>query len=116
MLRLGRFGAGGALKGDIAVKVMRVANTLTFEEFSDGENLQARIFILVVERLVEVCGGGFGAHGLSGLFESDEDADLGFFAFDDPAQVTDVRDVHVAGFYGQNNLLGRTALALVVEI
>lgn len=86
MLGLGSFGAGGALEGDI-VAVLRIGDAFAVEEFGDGEDLQARIFILSVEGFVEPRSSGFGAHGFGGVFESDEDVDFGLFALDDAAQI-----------------------------
>lgn len=105
MFGLRRFGAAGTLEGDI-VAVLRIGDPFAVEEFGNGEDLQARIFILAVKGFVESCCCGFGAHGLGGVFESDEDADFGFLAFDDAAQIADLCDVHMTGLYGQDDLLG----------
>src|SRR5579863_1417926 len=113
------FGAGSAAEGDVAH--VRVVDAFAFEKFGDSENLQAwvvQVFraAFAPGRFVDSGSGGFGAHGFGGVFEGDEDADFGFFAFDDAAQIADMRDVDVAGFHGEDNLFGRAAFALVVKV
>ena len=76
LLGLGSFGAGGALEGDIAH--VRVVDALAVEEFRDGEDLETRVMqilgvALSPRRFVDSGSGGFGAHGLGSVFESDED-------------------------------------------
>jgi hypothetical protein len=54
----------------------------------DGEDLEALV-AGAVGGFVEASFGGFFEHWLGGLLKAEEDADLGFVAFDDSAQVAD---------------------------
>lgn len=57
------------------------------EEVLNGEDLDARIFVLKAGRFVETGFGGFFQHGLGWGFHADKYSDLRVFAFDDAAQV-----------------------------
>jgi|ERR1700728_640543 len=84
------------------------------EQIFDGEDLDARVFVLQAGRFVESGFGRLFQHGFGGWFHADWDTALRVFAFDDAAQVAYIRRVEFPGLHRQNNLLGLAAL-LVVE-
>jgi hypothetical protein len=55
--------------------------------------------------VIEAGFGGFAEHRLCRFFETDEDADLGFFAIEDAAQVADLGNSDSTGFDGEDDLL-----------
>jgi hypothetical protein len=59
----------------------------------DGEDLQARIGCAIQRTgFVETGFGGFAEHGLGGLLEAEEYADLGFLAGEDADEIADLRN------------------------
>lgn len=66
------------------------ADCCVVEEFFDGEDLDAGVGFFPDGGGVEACGGGFGLHVSGGLFEGEEYADGGFFAFDCSNEIPDV--------------------------
>ncbi len=60
------------------------------QQVFDGEDLDARVFVLQAGRFVESGLGGFFQHGLCRCFHADQYADLSIFAFDRAAQVAHV--------------------------
>ncbi len=107
-------GSRGLLEGHI--EQAGILDLLARQQFGNAQNLQAWIFVSQPRRLVETRFGGFLEHGLGRRFHGDEYADLGFFALNDAAQVTDIRSLYVPGFDGENNLLALAALVLIVEV
>ncbi len=91
-----------------------IVGLLAVENLLDGEDLQAGLGA-AVGGFVEAGFGGFAQHGLGWLFETEEDADFGFFAFDHTAQVADLGNGDAAGLDGEDDLLGFAGV-VVVEV
>ncbi len=87
---------------------------LSVEELLDGQDLESRI-ACAVGGFVEAGFGGFFEHGFGGLFEAEKDADLGFVALDDSAQIADLGDADSSGFDREDDLAGFAGL-VVVEV
>jgi hypothetical protein len=86
-----------------------------FEEFLDGEELDAGVFASVGGG-VEACFGGFAAHGGGGFLEGDVNADFGLLALEDADEVADLGDADVvAALDGEDDLAG-VAGVVVVEV
>lgn len=110
----GGAGLGGFLVGN--VEQARMGDLFARQQLFDGEDLDARVFVLQGGRFVESGFGGFFQHGLGGRFHADQNADLRVFAFDDAAQVAHVGELDVSGFDGKDSLFGLAASGFVVEV
>ena len=102
------FGGGGAaarglLEGGVAA-VRGILGLLAVKDLLDGEDLKPGPRAIVAGA-VEAGFGGFFEHGFGGLVKRNKDADLGLFAFENAAQVADLRDSDMACFDGENDLL-----------
>src|ERR1700677_4889908 len=64
---------------------------------------------------VEAGGCGLFLHGLRGLVEGDQDADLGLFALDHADEIAYMADLHFASLDGDDDLLGGL-VALIEEV
>ena len=89
--------------------VARVVDFLACEQFLDAQDLEARVLVDLRAgdswRVVETSDCGFFLHWLCWLLHGEERADFGFLAFDDAAEVADVRGLDVSGFDGEDDLL-----------
>jgi hypothetical protein len=65
---------------------------------------------------VEASSSGFGAHGFCWLLEGNQYAYLCFLTFDHTPQISEMCDVGMPRFDGQDGLLGLPTLALVVKV
>ena len=90
---------------ECGVEQARMSDLLARQQFFDGKDLDARVFVFESGRFVESGFGGLFQHGLGRRFHADQHPDLRVFAFDDAAQVAHVGGLNVSGFDGKDNLL-----------
>src|SRR5260370_40151590 len=103
------------LKGHIHLARGRHIDTLACKEFSDSQNLQARM-CASPGRVIKSCICCFCSHRLCWFLESDEDTYFSIFTLDDTAQVSYIFDAGMASFDRKNHLFLFAAFSVIENV